>query len=81
MTLLDEAMGWLLISDDRPRVRTARMETSFRSVTPVGIPLTVEVHLVREERRKSFVHGTLLNGDEICAEADGLFISLRAGQI
>jgi hypothetical protein len=33
----------------------------------------------RTERRKVFCHGTLHAGEELCAEADGIFISMKPG--
>jgi hypothetical protein len=36
--------------------------------------------IVREAGRKRFVRGALHHGDDLCAEAEGLFVVLREGQ-
>lgn len=47
----DEALGCLADLGGRPRSRTAALNVTFRSVTPVGRPLTVRVTLVEEDGR------------------------------
>jgi hypothetical protein len=41
----------------------------------------VEGRLDREEGRKRFLIGHLYDGDTLCADAEGLFIQLRRGQL
>lgn len=77
--LFDEVFGRLANSHRTPS-RTAYLKTDYRAVTPVGVQLEVHVWLDRIEGRKRFVRGTLKNGDVLCAEADALFLELRAGQ-
>jgi acyl-coenzyme A thioesterase PaaI-like protein len=76
--LFDDVLGRLSITD-RPICRTAHLEVDFRRVTPVGRPLRVEARFEREEGRKRFLYGALLDGEVLCAEAHGLFIELREG--
>jgi acyl-coenzyme A thioesterase PaaI-like protein len=76
----DEAIGRLSDLGGRSRSRTAALDVDFRSVTPVGRPLTVRVALVEEAGRKRRLHARLEDGDRLCAEADGLFVALREGQ-
>ncbi|MFC0530022.1 PaaI family thioesterase [Phytohabitans kaempferiae] len=76
----DEALGRLADLGGRPRSRTAALNVDFRSVTPVGRPLSVHVRLVEESGRKRRLHAALRDGERLCAEANGLFVALRAGQ-
>jgi len=77
--VFDEALG-RLADIGRSRSRTASLRVDFRSVTPVGRPLVVRARLLAEEGRKRRLHGALLDGDRLCAEAEGLFVGLRPGQ-
>lgn len=56
--------------------RTAFIKVDYRSLTPVGRPLTVKVWVERKEGRKLFVLGTLHDGDTLCAEMNGLFLEV-----
>jgi acyl-coenzyme A thioesterase PaaI-like protein len=76
--LFDEVLG-RLAGTDRPRCRTAFLKVDFRRVTPVGRALRVEARFEREEGRKRFVHGGLYDGEELTAEASGLWVALREG--
>jgi acyl-coenzyme A thioesterase PaaI-like protein len=60
--------------------RTAYLNVSYRAVTPVLKPLRVEGRLERIDGRKRFVHGVILDGEVITAEADALYVALRPGQ-
>jgi hypothetical protein len=60
--------------------RTAYLNVSYRAVTPVLKPLKVEGRLERIDGRKRFVHGVILDGEVITAEADALYVALRPGQ-
>ncbi len=79
--LFDELLGRLAIatSGDAPS-RTAYLHVNYRSITPVGRVLRVECRLDRREGRKAFMVGVLLDGDTVCADAEGLFLSLLPGQ-
>jgi acyl-coenzyme A thioesterase PaaI-like protein len=76
--MFDEVLG--RVADmGRPRCRTAYLRVDFRRVTPIGRPLRVEAALDREEGRKRFMRGALYDGDEVTAEAEGLWVELREG--
>jgi acyl-coenzyme A thioesterase PaaI-like protein len=77
--LFDEIMG-RLVSHHRPKVRTAYLKIDYRQITPIGVPLTVQAEVMREEGRKIFAHGRLQQGDALLAEAEGLFVIQREGQ-
>lgn len=78
--LFDDLLGRLAVVGGRPRSRTAYLHVDYRSVAPIHRMLRVEAHVEREEGRKAFLRGVLLDGDRLCAEATGLFVALRAGQ-
>ncbi|MBH0118397.1 PaaI family thioesterase [Rhodococcus sp. CX] len=79
--LFDEVLGRLANSAGRPHSRTAYLNTDFRSVTPVGVELTVRGWFVSEEGRKRIVRAEVRHGDVLCAEAEGLFVQLNPGQL
>jgi acyl-coenzyme A thioesterase PaaI-like protein len=72
----DEVLGFTQSFSGQPGM-TARLSVSYRSPTPLGQPLRYEGHLDRVEGRKIFVAATLHAGDRLCAEAEGLFISMK----
>jgi acyl-coenzyme A thioesterase PaaI-like protein len=56
--------------------RTAYLNVDYRSLTPMGVTLRVEGWVDRVEDRKIFVRGRLLDGERVCAEAEGLFVAV-----
>ena len=78
--LFDEVLGRLASSGDRAPARTAYLHTDFRSITPVGEELAVHAWFVSEQGRKRLLRATITHGETLCAEAEGLFIVLRANQ-
>lgn len=56
---------------------TGRLTIHYRSPTPLFTSLTFRGRLVRVEGRKVFTEATLHAGDTLCAEAEGLFISMK----
>jgi acyl-coenzyme A thioesterase PaaI-like protein len=63
---------------------TARLVVNYRSPTPLRTELHMQGVLSRREGRKIFCEGQLWAADRLCAEAEGLFISLdpeRFGQL
>ncbi|GAA3137901.1 PaaI family thioesterase [Rhodococcus sp. (in: high G+C Gram-positive bacteria)] len=76
----DEVLGRLANSSGRRHSRTAYLNTDYRSVTPVGVDLTVHGWFVSEEGRKRVLRAELRSGDVVCAEAEGLFVRLNPGQ-
>lgn len=78
--LFDEILGRLSDTAGRPPARTAYLNTSYLAVTPVNERLDAKAWFVSEEGRKRVLRGELRHGDTLCAEAEGLFISLLDGQ-
>lgn len=78
--VFDEVLGRLALVGDRPRSRTAFLHVDYRAITPVDEELRLEAWFEREEGRKRFVRGVIKHDDQVCAEANGLFVALRPGQ-
>jgi acyl-coenzyme A thioesterase PaaI-like protein len=58
---------------------TGRLSVSYRSPTPLGRPVRFRATLDRVEGRKIFVRATLHHESTLCAEAEGLFVSMSGG--
>jgi len=75
----DEVLGSTQSLSGSPGM-TGRLTVSYRSPTPLETELRFVGWLERVEGRKIFTKGELWAGDRLCAEAEGLFISIREGQ-
>jgi acyl-coenzyme A thioesterase PaaI-like protein len=71
----DEVLGSTQSLAGNPGM-TGRLTVHYRSPTPLHTELTFEGELERVEGRKIFTRGSLWAGDTLCAEAEGLFISI-----
>ncbi|MDO3070125.1 PaaI family thioesterase [Mycobacteroides abscessus] len=71
--------GSLLLTDLR-KLRTAYLNINYRKITPIEKELRYDCTLDRVEGRKVFMTGRLLEGDEVLAEAEALFVKLNPGQ-
>ena len=60
--------------------RTAYLHVNYRKIVPIDKELQVEASVSRVEGRKIFVEGRLLDGDDVLAEAEALFVRLKPGQ-
>lgn len=79
--LFDEILGRLANSGERTIARTAYLHVNYRSITRIGVEHTIEATLDRIEGRKRFVRGVLRDPNgAVTADAEGLFVELRAGQ-
>lgn len=76
----DELLGRMSSTDGRPASRTASLAVDFRAITPIDRPLEVEAWVQAEHGRKVTLRAEIRDGDLLCAEAEGLFVSLRADQ-
>lgn len=76
--LFDDMFGRLVSSGDIPMARTANLSVNYRSVTPIDVPLTVEVTVVEVDGRKWRLAGTLRHGDRLCADTTALFLTVPA---
>ncbi len=80
MVLFDIVLGSLANDGQSGRARTGYLKVDFRKITPLNQEVQVVGRLERREGRKIFTSGQLLLGDQVLAEADGLFITLLPGQ-
>lgn len=71
----DEVLGSTQSLGGRPGM-TGRLTIHYRSPTPLREELRFAARVVDVTGRKTFTQGTLHAGDRLCAEAEGLFISI-----
>jgi acyl-coenzyme A thioesterase PaaI-like protein len=72
----DEVLGFAQSMGGQPGM-TARLQISYRSPTPLHRPLRFVGRIDRVEGRKIHTSATLHHGDTLCAEAEGLFVSMK----
>jgi acyl-coenzyme A thioesterase PaaI-like protein len=75
--VFDELLGATQSLSGAPGM-TGRLTVHYRSPTPLHAPLTLEGRIASVDGRKIRTEGTLTVGDRLCAEAEGLFISIDA---
>jgi acyl-coenzyme A thioesterase PaaI-like protein len=75
----DEVLGSTQSLSGQPGM-TGRLTVHYRSPTPLRTELRFVGRLDRVEGRKTFTTGELYAGDVLCAEAEGLFISIDFGK-
>lgn len=78
--LFDELLGLPANADVTTMARTAYLHVNYRAITPIDRELQANAWVTSVEGRKRFVRGELRDGDTLCADAEGLFIELQAGQ-
>ena len=71
----DEVLGYVSALSGQGGM-TGRLTIHFRSPTPLHTELFFEGQILKIEGRKIFTEGKLFAGDRLCAEAEGLFISV-----
>lgn len=60
---------------------TGTLNIRYRSLTPIGKSIRMHSWLERREGRKTFVMGTMHDGERLCAEAEGIFIQPKISMI
>ncbi len=73
----DEVLGMAQSLTGRPGM-TGKLNITYRSPTPLNVPIMFVGWVEKVEGRKIFTKGTAHNGDTLCAEAEGLFLSMPA---
>ena len=74
----DEVLGYAQSLSGNPGM-TGTLRVVYRSPTPLHAPLRFEAWVDRVDGRKIFTRSTLHAGERLCAEAEGLFISIKPG--
>ncbi len=72
----DEILGFAQAFSGRPGM-TGNLDISYRSPTPLGSEVTYVGRLDRIDGRKIYASATLHHGTTLCAQATGLFISMK----
>lgn len=76
----DEVLGMAQSLGGTPGM-TGTLSIRYRRPTPLHTDLRFEASLDRKEGRKLFTTGRLYAGDDLCAEAEGLFITVDFSKI
>lgn len=71
----DEVLGMVQSMSGAPGM-TGTLEVRYRRPTPLHVEVRFEATLDRQEGRKLFTSGRLYVGDDLTAEATGLFITV-----
>lgn len=78
--LFDEVLGAAQVHSGRAGM-TGRLTVHYRSPTPLHEELRLAARLVKVEGRKILCTATLHAGDRLCAEADGLFVTIDMAKV
>ncbi len=73
----DEVLGAAQTYSGNPGM-TGTLTIKYRSPTPLHTPLRMVGEYVRSEGRRVYTEGSLWAGDRLCAEAEGIFVSVPA---
>lgn len=78
--LFDEVLGAAQVHSGRAGM-TGRLTVHYRSPTPLHEELRLAARLVKVEGRKILCTATLHAGDRLCAEAEGLFVTIDMDKV
>jgi acyl-coenzyme A thioesterase PaaI-like protein len=78
--LFDDVVGRLANDMNGRDTRTAYLHVNYRKIARIGVELRLDATVDRVEGRKRWASGRLWEGDELVADAEGLFVELRPGQ-
>ena len=71
----DEVLGFVQSLSGRPGM-TGTLIVRYRKPTPLHTELRFEAEYLRHEGRKLFTESRVFAGDVLCAEAEGIFVSI-----
>jgi len=71
----DEVLGFAQSITGSPGM-TGTLTIRYRRPTPLRVPLRFEARVLRTEGRRIFTEGRLFAGERLCAEAEGVFVSV-----
>ena len=60
---------------------TGTLIIRYSSLTPIGQPIRMRSWIERREGRKTFIMGSMHLGDQLCAEAEGIFIQPKISML
>lgn len=72
----DEVLGQVQAMTGEPGM-TGELVVRYKAPTPLHVELVFTGRVVKVEGRKIYTHATLMAGDRLCAESEGLFISMN----
>lgn len=72
----DEVLGQVQALTGEPGM-TGELVVRYKSPTPLHVELVCTGRVVKVEGRKIYTYATLMVGDRLCAESEGLFISMN----
>jgi acyl-coenzyme A thioesterase PaaI-like protein len=72
---MDELLGFAQSLGGQPGM-TGTLTIRYRSPTPLHTELRLEARVDRVEGRKTFASGEIHAGERLCAEAEGIFVSV-----
>ena len=72
----DEVLGFVQSLSGRPGM-TGTLIVRYRRPTPLHTALRFEAEYLRAEGRKLFTESRVYAGDVLCAEAEGIFVSIE----
>jgi acyl-coenzyme A thioesterase PaaI-like protein len=73
--VFDDVLGAVNLASGHPGM-TVRLEVRYRRATPLHTPLRVVARHTGREGRRIFASATMLAGDEVTAEAEGVFAEI-----
>ena len=71
----DEVLGFVQSLSGRPGM-TGTLIVRYRKPTPLHTPLRFTAEYLRSEGRKLYTEARVHAGDVLCAEAEGIFVSI-----
>jgi acyl-coenzyme A thioesterase PaaI-like protein len=79
--LFDSLLGYTAFRLTRSLYqRTAFLHVDYRKIVPIETDLQVDAGVDRVDGRKMFISGRVLDGDNVLAQANALFVKLNPGQ-
>jgi acyl-coenzyme A thioesterase PaaI-like protein len=72
----DEVLGQTQSLTGEPGM-TGELVVRYKAPTPLHVELVITGRVVKVEGRKIYTHATLMARDTLCAESEGLFISMN----
>lgn len=73
---LDEIMAWTAILQERVMVMTANLQLRYRNPANVAARFTMAGDVVERSGRRLRMTGRMLDGENLVAEAQGLFLAI-----